>query len=114
MANKFRLEVKTPSSNFYSGYAEQVIVTTPVGTEGIMANHSWTCKLLEAGKLRIKEWGSAEDEWRTASAAGGFMDIKDVVVIYLDAVEWDKGSEEMRRSRRASELTEHRRRSANV
>ena len=66
-------------------------MNTPVGHEGFMAHHMWTCKLLDAGKLWIKEKGSQEDEWKIASAAGGFIDIKDDIVIYTDVVEWDKG-----------------------
>lgn len=93
MADSFKLTVTTPSNLFYTGKVEQIIVNTPVGHEGFMAHHLWTCKLLDAGELWIKEEGSAEDEWKIASAAGGFIDIKDSVVIYTDIVEWDKGPE---------------------
>ena len=93
MADTFKLTVTTPSSLFYSGKVEQIIVNTPVGHEGFMAGHMWTCKILDAGKLWIKEEGAAEDEWKIASAAGGFIDIKSDTVIYTDAVEWDKGPE---------------------
>ena len=91
MADSFKLKVTTPSNMFYSGDVEQVIVNTPVGHEGFMAHHLWTCKLLDAGELWIKEKGAAEDEWKIASASGGFIDIKGEVVIYTDVIEWDKG-----------------------
>ena len=49
----FKLEVMTPSKRFYSGEVEHIIVTTQDGKEGFMADHEWTCKLLDAGQLRI-------------------------------------------------------------
>lgn len=92
MANKsFWLDVVTPSKKFYSGEVEEVIITTQAGKEGFMAKHSWTCKILDAGELWIRELGAAPDEWKIASAAGGFVDVKENMVIYTDAIEWDKG-----------------------
>ena len=91
MGNSFWLDVITPSKKFFSGEVEQVIITTPQGKEGFMAKHSWTCKLLDAGDLWIRELGSAEDDWKIASAAGGFADIKKNMIIYTDAIEWDMG-----------------------
>ena len=98
MNESFKLQILTPSKKFYSGEVEQVIVTTPVGKEGFMANHEWTCKILDAGLLKIKECGAADDEWLIASAAGGFLDMKEETVVYIDAIEWDKGPEK-RKSR---------------
>lgn len=100
MANTFDLEIITPSKRFYGGEVEHVICKTGEGYEGFLANHAWTCKLLDAGKLRFREKGAKEDVWREASAAGGFIDIKDSVIIYTDAVEWDMGHEK-RKSRLA-------------
>ena len=94
--NTFWLDVITPSKKFFSGEVEEVIINTPIGKEGFMAKHSWTCKLLDAGELWIRELGSAEDEWRIASAAGGFVDVKDNMVIYTDTIEWDKGADRRR------------------
>ena len=91
MGNSFWLDVITPSKKFFSGEVEQVIITTPQGKEGFMAKHSWTCKLLDAGELWIRELGSAEDDWKIASAAGGVADIKKNMIIYTDAIEWDMG-----------------------
>lgn len=93
MARTFNLEIMTPSKNFFNGAVESIIVTTPQGKEGFMANHEWTCMLLDAGKLMIKEVGAGKDDWRVASAAGGFIDVKDDVIIYTDTIEWDKGNE---------------------
>ena len=91
MADSFWLDVMTPSKKFFSGEVEEVIITTPVGKEGFMAKHSWTCKLLDAGELWIRELGAASGDWKIASAAGGFVDVKKDMVIYTDAIEWNKG-----------------------
>ena len=90
MANSVRLEVITPSKLFYRGEVELVIVTTLDGDEGFMAGHVWACKLLDVGELWIQEKGAAKDEWRVAAVAGGFIDVKDSIVIYTDAVEWSE------------------------
>ncbi len=86
----FRLEVMTPSKIFYRDEVEMVIVTTKSGDEGFMAGHVWACKLLEVGELWIKEKGSAKDEWKVAAVAGGFVDMKNTMIIYTDAVEWSE------------------------
>ena len=88
--NTVRLEVITPSKMFYRGEVELVIVTTLDGDEGFMAGHVWACKLLDVGELWIQEKGAAKDEWRVAAVAGGFIDVKDSIVIYTDAVEWSE------------------------
>lgn len=88
--NSVRLEVITPSKLFYRGEIEMVIVTTLDGDEGFMAGHSWACKLLDVGELWIQEKGAAKNEWKVAAVAGGFIDVKDSIVIYTDAVEWSE------------------------
>ena len=90
MANSVRLEVITPSKLFYRGEVELVIVTTLDGDEGFMAGHVWACKLLDVGKLWIQEKGAGKNEFRVAAVAGGFIDVKDSIVIYTDAVEWSE------------------------
>ena len=78
--NSVRLEVITPSKLFYRGEVELVIVTTLDGDEGFMAGHVWACKLLDVGELWIQEKGVSR----------GFIDVKDSIVIYTDAVEWSE------------------------
>ena len=90
MANSVRLEVITPSKLFYRGEVELVIVTTLDGDEGFMAGHVWACKLLDVGELWIQEKGAAKNEFKVAAVAGGFIDVKDSIVIYTDAVEWSE------------------------
>ena len=90
MANSVKLEIITPSKLFYRGFVELVIVTTLEGDEGFMYGHSWACKLLDIGELWIQEEGAGNDEWRVAAVSGGFIDVKDSIVIYTDAVEWSE------------------------
>ena len=90
MANSVRLEVITPSKLFYRGEVELVIVTTLDGDEGFMAGHVWACKLLDVGELWIQEKGAGKNEFRVAAVAGGFIDVKDSIVIYTAAVEWSE------------------------
>jgi len=89
MADKsVKLHVITPSKMFYEGDIEIVIVRTLSGEEGFMANHAWACKLLDAGKLRIKEFGAKE--FKVAAISGGFIDIMDEIVIFTDSAEWSE------------------------
>lgn len=86
MANKVKLEVITPSKVFFEGTVDIVTVTTTEGSEGFMAGHSWATKLLDVGELHIKN----DDEEKTAAISGGFIDVKESIVIFTDAAEWDK------------------------
>ncbi|HHX13859.1 MAG TPA: ATP synthase F1 subunit epsilon [Clostridiales bacterium] len=86
MANTLQLEVITPSKLFYRGEVELVIVRTTEGDEGFMANHSWGVKLLAAGELWFKE--AETKKFRVASLAGGFIDVKENIIIFTDAAEW--------------------------
>lgn len=90
MANSVKLEIITPSKLFYRGFVELVIATTLEGDEGFMYGHSWACKLLDIGELWIQEEGADKDTFRVAAIAGGFIDVKDSIIIYTDAVEWSE------------------------
>ncbi|MCR5134228.1 MAG: ATP synthase F1 subunit epsilon [Clostridiales bacterium] len=86
MPKPFHLEIITPSKTFYRGQCEIVIVPTPLGEEGFMADHAWVCALLDAGELWIREPG--ETKFKAAFIAGGFIDVKGGIVIFTDAAEW--------------------------
>ena len=86
MAKSIKLDVITPSKRFYSGDTELVIARTLLGDEGFMAGHSWACKLLDYGELWIQEAG--QKDFRVAAVSGGFVDVKDSIIIYTDAAEW--------------------------
>lgn len=86
MANCFKLEVITAAGPFFSGEIELVIVRTLLGEEGFMAGHSWACKLLDTGAMRIQEAG--QTDFKSVAISGGYIDVKDSVVIYTDIAEW--------------------------
>lgn len=88
MAKSVLLEVITPSKLFYKDKVEMVIVRTLTGEEGFMSGHTWACKLLDVGIMLIKEEGATE--FKAASIAGGYIDIRDNFVIYTDAAEWSE------------------------
>ena len=110
--NSVKLEIVTPSKLFYRGEVDMVIVTTLEGDEGFMAGHCWGCKLLDIGELWIQEKGAAKNEWRVAALSGGFIEIKESILIYTDAVEWaeDIDMERVLSEKAKAEdwLTEHR------
>jgi len=86
MAKSFLFEIVTPERLFYYGKAELVIVKTTTGEEGFMAGHSWACKLLGTGELWFREEG--RKEYRLAAISGGFIDVREQVLIYTDSAEW--------------------------
>lgn len=88
MANTIKLEIITPSRLFYRGDIEMIIVPTLFGEEGFMANHSWATKLLDVGEMAVQEPGS--QGFKIAAIAGGFIDVKDSIVVYADHAEWQK------------------------
>lgn len=90
MANTVRLEIVTPAKHFYRGDVELVIARTLSGDEGFMAGHTWGCKLLDIGELWIREEGAEANKFKLASVGGGFIDIKDSIIIYTDSIEWSK------------------------
>jgi F-type H+-transporting ATPase subunit epsilon len=102
MAKSFRLEVITPERLFYEGDVEMVIVRTLIGYEGFLANHSWACKLLDTGVLKIKENGAKE--FKIAAITGGFIDVKDRIIIFTDAAEWPEEIDIERQKRKIEEM----------
>jgi F-type H+-transporting ATPase subunit epsilon len=86
MAKSFKLEIVTPESLFYEGEAELVILRTVGGDEGFKAGHTWACKLLDVGEIWIQEAG--QKDFRIAAGAQGFVDVKDEVMVFVDAAEW--------------------------
>lgn len=104
MANSIKLEIITPSKRFYSGEVEMVIVTTFTGEEGFMANHSWATKLLKVGPLWIQEKDTKG--YRAAAISGGYIDVKDTIIIFTDAAEWQEDID-MERAKQAKEDAEN-------
>ena len=88
MAKSVKLQVLTPSRMFYEGDIELVIARTLTGDEGFMAGHSWACKLLVIGELWIQEAGVKD--FKYAAISGGFIDVKEDIIVYTDAAEWSE------------------------
>ena len=86
MAKTFPLEIFTPERLFYWGDAEMVICRTLTGEEGFMADHCWGCKLLDIGELKFREADSKE--FRLAAVSGGYIDVRDRILVFTDAAEW--------------------------
>ena len=94
MAKTFKLSIITPSKVFYEGDVELLIVPTLEGEEGFMAGHSWATMLLNVGEMAIQEEGKSD--FRIASIAGGFIDVKDSVILYADHAEWQEEIDKQR------------------
>ena len=86
MASTFKLEITTPEKMFFSGDVDIVVCKTVSGEEGFLAGHIWGCKLLDSGKLRLREPGSKE--YRFANISGGFIDVHGDVLVFTDMAEW--------------------------
>jgi F-type H+-transporting ATPase subunit epsilon len=104
MAKSVKLEIVTPERLFFKGDVELVVVRTFVGDEGFMADHSWACKLLDVGEIRIKEAGRKEN--RILAGAQGFIDVRDNIMIFLDKAEW-AGDIDIERAMDEKERAEH-------
>ena len=90
MANTVKLEIVTPEKHFYRGEVELVIARTLNGDEGFMAGHTWGCKLLDIGELWIREPEAEVNTYKLAAVGGGFIDIKESIIIFADSIEWKK------------------------
>lgn len=99
-----KLEVITPSKLFYSGDVDLVIARTLSGDEGFMAGHAWACKLLDVDELWIQEAG--QKDYKVAAVAGGYIDVKDSIILYTDAAEWQEEID-MERAEEAKADAEH-------
>jgi F-type H+-transporting ATPase subunit epsilon len=86
MAKSFKLEIVTPERIFYKGDVELVILRTMDGDEGFMAGHTWACKLLNVGEIWIQEAG--QSDFKIAAGSQGFVDVKNEVMVFVDAAEW--------------------------
>ncbi len=84
--NTIHLKVITPVKTFYDDDIEMIIVKCLDGEEGFMAGHIRACKLLDIGEMWIQEPGA--EDLRPASIAGGFIDVRDDIVLFTDDAEW--------------------------
>lgn len=95
MSSSLRLEIITPERVFYKGVIKMVVVRTLFGEEAFLHGHLPAVKLLDTGELAIQENDSAQ--MKIASISGGFVDVKDsVIVIYTDRAEWSEEIDKVR------------------
>ena len=86
MAKTVSIQIITPEKLFYEGEVEIVIVRTLFGEEAFMADHIWALKLLDVGELWLREGG--QKNYKVAAISGGFIDVKDQIMVFADAAEW--------------------------
>ena len=85
MQKTYKLLVMTPEKEFLSGDVTHIILSTPDGDMGIMADHMPVIAVLTEGVLRIEKDGV----WRNAAIGQGFLDMtSDVVELFVDSAEW--------------------------
>lgn len=81
----FNLIISTPQRLFYSGEAEQIILTSTEGEMGILPGHVPVVVAIESSPIRIK----TAEGWREAALSDGFAQIRgDEVAIIADTAEW--------------------------
>lgn len=81
----FNLIISTPQRLFFSGEAEQVIITSTEGEMGVLPGHVPMVVAIESSPIKIK----TAEGWREAALSDGFAKINgDSVVIVADTAEW--------------------------
>ena len=85
MASTMKLKVVTPGESVYEGMVEGISLKTVDGYEGFLPGHSRLVTLLDKGILSIKEPGGNKKE---AEIEGGFIDVKDEVLVFTDQAQW--------------------------
>jgi F-type H+-transporting ATPase subunit epsilon len=83
--SKFKLEVVTPERKFFEGEAEMVIIKTPEGEMGILADHEPALVAVEAGILKIL----VDGKWQESAVSQGFMEVThEKTIALVDTAEW--------------------------
>ena len=85
MQKTFEFHVMTPENNFFDDEVTQIIISTPEGEMGIMADHMPVIAVVTESVLRIEKDG----EWRNAAIGQGFLEMtSDIVELFVDSAEW--------------------------
>lgn len=85
MADRFRLKVITPTSDFYEGDVKMAEFTTTEGNIGVYPGHIPMTAVIAPGLLRIHE----EEEIKEAALMSGFAEIlQDKITILAEVCEW--------------------------
>jgi F-type H+-transporting ATPase subunit epsilon len=89
MAN-FRLEIITPEKRFFDGDCESLVIETPEGKRGILANHTPMVVAIAKGSITFKTGG----EWKTCYTTEGFGEVRpDETIINAQIIEWPQEME---------------------
>ena len=84
MAKQFHFEITTPERVVYKDDIDELVVPTPNGEIGILANHVPLVSLISAGEIRIKKGGEVVH----MATSGGFVEVRpDKVVLLADTAE---------------------------
>lgn len=104
----FYLIISTPHRLFFSGEAQEIIVTSTEGEMGVLPGHVPMVVAFDSCPMKIK----VDDEWKEAALSGGFVEIAgDRVVILADTAEWPEEielSRALEAKRRAEERIRNR------
>jgi F-type H+-transporting ATPase subunit epsilon len=103
MPKTFKLSIYTPEKKFFDDEVTQVIVSTPEGVIGVMADYMPSINLVSEGVLKVEK----DNVWHNAAVSQGFMDMSaSVAEFFVDTAEWDEDIDVLRSEaalRRASE-----------
>jgi F-type H+-transporting ATPase subunit epsilon len=85
MPKTFRLIILTPDKDFFEDEVTEVIVKTPEGEIGILAEHMPIIAVVIESILKVEKDG----QWHNAAVGQGFLDsTSDVVELFVDSAEW--------------------------
>ena len=85
MQKTFKIVAMTPEKEFFNGEATHIIISTPDGEIGIMADHMPIIAVVSKSVLKAEIGG----EWRIATIGEGFLDISEnTVELFVDSAEW--------------------------
>ena len=85
MQKNFSLLVMTPEKDFFNDEVTQIIVGTPEGDMGIMAEHMPIIAVVTECSLRIERDGA----WLSAAVGKGILDMTSgTAELFVDSAEW--------------------------
>jgi len=85
MQKTFRLLVMTPEKEFFNDDVAQIIISTPDGDMGIMAEHMPVIAVVTESVLRVERDGV----WHNAAIGQGFLEMTSgAVELFVDSAEW--------------------------
>jgi F-type H+-transporting ATPase subunit epsilon len=94
MPGKLDLSILTPDKVFFQGEVAQLIVATPEGEMGMLAQHEATIAVVPEGILKIQK---DDGEWHSAAVSQGFLDMSDSTVeVFVDSAEWSEDIDVLR------------------